>query len=158
MNTERKVKTVVYRDSALYSYLGYSDGDVIKVLSSIESEDGYIVDIPRLSGGTTSVLATLNGSSCFQLLEFHEDKEETIPTDEFILNSRIDDTNWEIQIGSVYNLEEKAKVPAIRYYVSDDVKAFIDVFANKEVDEDLITTYVINKVKFKMMPKLKFKP
>lgn len=74
MNTERKVKTVLYRYSPIYSYLGYRNGDVIRVLSSIENKTGYLVYIPRLNGGTIPVDASLDDSSPFQVLEFHEEE------------------------------------------------------------------------------------
>ena len=69
----------------------------------------------------------------------------------------MEEQNYQIEIGEVYDIVEQAKVPKQKIIITQSQLAIIEMFANIERDEDLNCVYTLNSCRFKINPVINFK-
>ncbi len=62
--------------------------------------------------------------------------------------------NWRICMGEKLDLSSMMKKPEIEIPISESQKMIIEMLADKSVDANLETVYVINNLRFKIYPNL----
>jgi hypothetical protein len=66
--------------------------------------------------------------------------------------------NYNIEIGEKYELDNSTTiskiVPKYTIRITEEQKLVLDTFANVEIDSDLNKIYVINNIRFKIVPYL----
>lgn len=60
--------------------------------------------------------------------------------------------NYEVQIGSNYNLSTQQAEPAVKFTISQEQFEILVKFADVRRDDELNALYVINNCSFKMVP------